>query len=198
MPRTRGRSNQRRQVGHVEFLKWVAPPGRIMAVATVDGDEAAYWVAHGDCFVSPGVRCRTVGGRAEDIEIDHLGLCEATARVAARPVTWAVTSFEEQYTWANTQPHHRLLVEAAEARKRRRAGAPLEIVGHPDTPLAVEPGPLFRGAPGRFEPRRRRSTRRSARLCGAAPTRGGRCTRPQAIGRSFGMTAATGWTYGVT
>ena len=114
------RHDRNRQVGRVEFLRWVKPDGRIVAVASVDGDEAVEWMARGDCFISPGVRCRTRNGHCEDIELDHIALCEATARDGARPVTWLPTTFEERRTWANTMPQYRLLCEAAEARRKRR------------------------------------------------------------------------------
>jgi hypothetical protein len=138
------RHDRRRQVGTVEYLKWVEPDGRIVAVCEVDGDEAAAWLAHGDSFISPGVRCRDRDGHREDIELDHLALVEATARVAARPVRWAVTSFEERRRWANTMPQYRLLVEAAEARRKRRGMDETLIVGHPG--LGGESPPLFRDA----------------------------------------------------
>jgi hypothetical protein len=136
------RHDRDRRVGRVEYLKWV--DGRILAVAEVDGDEAAHWMALGNCYISPGVRCSTRNGRNVDIKLDHLGLVERTTRVGARAVEWSVTSFEERHHWTpQTTPGYRLLVEA-EARRKRRAGAPLEIVDHPDVPVAVECGPLFR------------------------------------------------------
>jgi hypothetical protein len=135
-----------RRVGHVEYLKWAG--GRILAVAEIDGDEAAHWLARGDCYVSPGVHCQTRNGRNTDIVVDHLGLVESTARVAARPVSWVVSNFEERARWTpQTTPHFRLLVEAVEARRRRRGMGGLSIVGHPDSEsLADETPPLFRDA----------------------------------------------------
>jgi hypothetical protein len=141
------RHDRSRQVGTVAYLKWIKPDNRIVAVCEVDVDEAAHWLAAGDCYVSPGVRSRPLHARNVDIELDHLGLVASTARVAARPVQWAVTSFEERRRWTRqTVPSFDLLVAAAEARRRRRAGEPLEIVGHPDIPQEDETPPLFRDA----------------------------------------------------
>jgi hypothetical protein len=50
------RHDRGRRVGHVEYLKWAG--GRILAVAEIDGDEAAHWLSRGECYVSPGVHSR--------------------------------------------------------------------------------------------------------------------------------------------
>ena len=140
-----------RRVGVVEYLRYVAPPGRIVAVATVDADEAAFWMGQsGGCYVSPGVLVERGGHRGT--VLDHLGLVAATARVAAAPVTWAVTTFEERSTWHNTMPGYRLLREAADARRNRDADAGTPIVGHPDNEPVGKINPP-RGSEWRHDPR---------------------------------------------
>jgi hypothetical protein len=152
----------------------------------------------GDCFVSPGVRCQVRNGRNIDITIDHLGIVERTARIAATPVSWIVSNFSERSRWTpQTTQHHRLLLEAAEARRKRRGTGGMPIVGHPDISSRDETAPLFRDA-GR--PIRTTSSPFDERI-GAAVRAG--ADPWQAMWRAGGQSGAMAWdgpngmTYGI-
>jgi hypothetical protein len=141
------RHDPRRKVGEVVYLKWIHPDTRIVCVCEVDGDEAVEWVTrHDSGFISPGTKCTPRGAHRLDVEIDHLGLVESTARLAARPVAWVPTSFEERSKWAYPMAHYGLLREAAEARRKRRGMGEMPIVGHPHIVQEDERPPLFRTA----------------------------------------------------
>jgi hypothetical protein len=118
-----------RVIGHAEYLEWgTGTPTRITAVCAIDAAAADEW-GQGDSFISPGTRQDRHTGR---ITLDHLGLCPSTARIAAKPVQWSGTTFDRRSTWTRqTVPGHDLLLRAADARRKRRRGAGIPIVGHP-------------------------------------------------------------------
>jgi hypothetical protein len=114
-----------RRVGRVVFLAWgQGEPARIRAVLEIDAAEAEFWEGR-TAYVSPGTK-RNAAGR---LELDHVGLVEATARIAASPVTWPGTTFGQCHLWTRqTVPGYDLLVRAHAA---RRQGTGIPIVGHP-------------------------------------------------------------------
>ena len=128
------RHDRKRTVGRVVHLEWrPGEPARIVAVMLIDPAEAEAWEGR-DTFVSPGTR-RIARRR---IELDHLALCEGTARIAAAPVKWSDTTFERRSTWTRqTTPGFDVLRRAYAALRTRPTGAPIPIVGFPehDEPL---------------------------------------------------------------
>ncbi len=104
------------------------------------------WMTHGDCFISPGVRCRTRNGHARTSSSITSALCEATARDGARPVTWVATTFEERARGST-----RCRSTGCSARPPRRDGSAAARAGCPSWGIPAsgsgdELPPLFRDA----------------------------------------------------
>lgn len=140
------RHDRNRRVGHVLHLEWGAgDPARILAVFEVDEAEADSWAGR-DAFISPGTT-RNARGR---LVLDHIALCESTARIAASPVKWAGGDFSGRSRWTRqTTPGFDLLTRARAALRKRATGAGIPIVGHPGFDEGLEeqrarrePGPL--------------------------------------------------------
>ena len=128
------RHDRERRVGRVEYLQWIEPPAKIVAVFSVDEAEADFW-AERDVFISPGTK-RNARGR---LVLDHVGLVGETARIAASAVQWSDTTFARRCTWTRqTTVGFDLLRRAHDAcRKRARAGG-IPIVGHPGRDAELE------------------------------------------------------------
>ena len=121
------RHDRDRPVGRVIHLEWRAgEPARILACFEVDAAEAEFWAGR-DAYISPGTQ--RVDGR---LRLDHLGLVDSTARIAAAPVKWAATTFAERSLWTpQSTPGYRVLVRAAAAHRKRAKDAGIRIMGHP-------------------------------------------------------------------
>lgn len=126
--RVRHRHDRAHTVGRVVHLEWgKGEPARILAVFAVDQAEVEFWAGQ-DVYVSPGTKRNDRG----QLVLDHIGLTSSTARIAAAPVKWAGTTFEQRSRWTRqTVPGYELLMRAADAHRKRAKGAGIEIVGHP-------------------------------------------------------------------
>ena len=122
------RHNRAHRVGRVLHLEWgQGEPARILAVLEIDEEEAEHWRDRA-AFISPGTRRN---GHAR-LVLDHVGLVESTARIAASPVRWCGTTFEKRSRWTRqTVPGFDVLVRAHAALRGRAKGDGLPIVGHP-------------------------------------------------------------------
>jgi hypothetical protein len=113
-------------------------------------------------------------------------------------VSWVVSSFDERARWTpQTTPHYRLLVEAVEARRKRRGTGETLIVDHPGIGYGVETPPLFRDAGRPIST----TAAPSDEKVGAAVRRG--ADPWQAMWRAGGQSGAMAWdgpngvTYGI-
>jgi hypothetical protein len=121
------RHDRNRRVGFVRYLEWgQGEPARIRAVFEVDATEADAWAGR-DAFISPAT---ARDGRGQ-LVLDHIALCESTARIAAAPVRWSRTTFEGRARWTRQTPDYDLLMRADAARRKRTDGEGIVIVGHP-------------------------------------------------------------------
>jgi hypothetical protein len=142
------RHDRDHRVGRVLHLEWGAgSPARILAAFEVDEAEAEFW-AERAAFISPGTK-RDARGR---LVLDHIALCESTARIAAAPVKWAGSDFSGRSRWTRqTVPGFDLLTRAYDA-SRKRNGAGIPIVGHPGVAEELEEHRAGRVTPGPLMP----------------------------------------------
>jgi hypothetical protein len=140
------RHDRDRRVGSVLHLEWgTGDPARILAAFEVDEAEAEFWEGR-DAFISPG----TTRNERGQLRLDHIALCEATARIAATPVRWAGSDFAGRSRWTpQTTPGFNVLTRAHDAFRKRAKGAAIPIVGMPvvddhleEHRASRDPGPL--------------------------------------------------------